>query len=72
MGDLARKNAGARYRQALKQRLESSEEPEELLWTVVTHLERVAIDSIELDRVAHELAADPDAIEFPIDLPRVD
>lgn len=65
MGDLSRKLATGRYRDAVRQRLDDGDEPEDLLWEVVRHLERSATDSTEIDRRARVMAVDPEELGFP-------
>lgn len=68
MGDLTFERAQQRVRTALQQRLETTDSAHDtatIYEETVDRLLRIAIDEEELDRVAHELAVDPDAIEWP-------
>lgn len=65
MGDLSRMNAAGRYRDAVRQRLDDGEEPEDILWEVIGHLERSAMDSMEIDRMTREMALNEGEIDFP-------
>lgn len=68
MGSLTYQRAWARFQTALEQRLETSETPASqraVYQDAVDRLVRIAIDEEELDRVARELAVDPDTIPFP-------
>lgn len=68
MGSPSYQRAWARLQTALEQRLETDEtlaDQRAVSQDVVDRLVRIAIDEEELDRVAQELAVDPDKIPFP-------
>lgn len=68
MGSLSRHRAANRFQTALQQRLDAASDPNEAQQAYDDALEgliKIAIDEIELDRVAWELATNPDTIDFP-------
>lgn len=68
MGSHSRQRAANRFQTALQQRLDATSDPNEAQQAYDDALEgliKIAIDEIELDRVAWELATNPDAIDFP-------
>jgi len=68
MGSLSRQRAANRFQTALQQRLDSASDPDEAQQAYEDALEglvTIAIDEVELDRVARELAITPGAIDFP-------
>jgi hypothetical protein len=68
MGSLSQQCAANRFQTALQQRLDVASDPNEAQQAYDDALEaliNIAIDEIELDRVARELATNPDAIDFP-------
>jgi hypothetical protein len=68
MGDLTHNHAQTRVRTALNQHLEAAETPPDqhaVYEDVIDRLLRIAIDEEELDRLATNLAIDPDAIDWP-------
>jgi hypothetical protein len=68
MGSLSQQRAANRFQTALQQRLDVASDPNEAQQAYDDALEaliNIAIDEIELDRVARELATNPDAIDFP-------
>lgn len=67
MGSLSRQRATNRFQTALQQRLDAAEDPNEAQQAyddALDGLVNIAIDSVELDRVARNLATNPDAIDF--------
>lgn len=68
MGSLSRQRATNRFQTALQQRLDAAGDPNEAQQAyddALDSLVDIAIDSVELDRVARQLATNPDAIDFP-------
>lgn len=68
MGSLSRKRAAERVRTALIQQLRTAEnrdDVEHILWELMDHYERHAMDDEELNRSARELAVTPEDIDFP-------
>ncbi|WP_255152990.1 hypothetical protein [Halorarius halobius] len=68
MGSLSRHRAANRFQTALQQRLDAASDPNEAQQAYDDALEgliKIASDEIELDRVAWELATNPDTIDFP-------
>lgn len=68
MGSLTRKRAKNRLLDALNQRLEEADshgEVIEIYEETVSKLADLATDSVELNRLAEEIAVDPDKIDFP-------
>lgn len=68
MGSLSQQRAANRFKTALQQRLDVASDPNEAQQAYDDALEaliKIATDEIELDRVARELATNPDAIDFP-------
>jgi hypothetical protein len=68
MGSLSHHRAANRFQIALQQRLDVASDPNEAQQAYEDALEGlicIVIDEIELDRVARELATNPDAIGFP-------
>jgi len=68
MGSLSRQRAANRFQTALQQRLDVASDPTEAQQAYGDALEaliKIAIDEVELDRVARGLATNPDAIDFP-------
>jgi hypothetical protein len=68
MGSLSRHRAANRFQTALQQRLDAASDPNEAQQAYDDALEgliKIAIDEIEFDRVAWELATNPDTIDFP-------
>ena len=68
MGSLSQHRAANRFQTTLQQHLDAASDPNEAQQAYDDALEaliNIAIDEIELDRVARELATNPDAIDFP-------
>ena len=68
MGSLSQQRAANRFQTALQQRLDVASDPNEAQQAYDDALEaliNIATDEIKLDRVARELATNPDAIDFP-------
>lgn len=69
MGSLTRQRAANRFQTALQQRLDAARDPNEAQQAyddALDGLVDIAIDSVELDRVARNLATTPGVIDFPI------
>ena len=67
MGSLSQHRAANRFQTALQQRLDAASDPNEAQQAYDDALEAlvsIAIDEIELDRIAQEFATNPDAIGF--------
>ena len=68
MGSLARHRAANRFQTALQQRLDAASNQSEVQQAYDDALEaliKIALDDVELDRVARELSINPDVIDFP-------
>ena len=68
MGSLSQHRAANRFQTALQQRLDAASDPNEAQQAYDDALEAlvsIAMDEIELDRIAQEFATNPDAIGFP-------
>jgi hypothetical protein len=68
MGSLSQHRAANRFQTTLQQHLDAASDPNEAQQAYDDALEAlvsIAIDEIELDRIAQEFAINPDAIGFP-------
>lgn len=68
MGSMSMKSARNRVSEAIRQRLRAygvSEETanREIFWEAINELEKIAVDEVELNRVARVLAVCPEKIE---------
>jgi hypothetical protein len=68
MGSFSRQRATNRFQTAFQQRLDAASDPNEAQQAyddAIEGLVSIVIDETELDRVSRNLAANPDAIDFP-------
>jgi|GEM_PF-6429311 len=68
MGSLSQHRAANRFQTALQQRLDAASDPNEAQQAYDDALEAlvsIAMDEIELDRIAQKFATNPNAIDFP-------
>ncbi len=68
MGSFSRQRAANRFQTAFQQRLDAVLDPNEAQQAyddVIEGLVTIAIDETELDRVARNIATNPDDIDFP-------
>ena len=67
MGDIARSHARDRFRTALNQHFEEGEGKEDVCNEAISRLLRIAGDVKAIDKIAYDIAENPDEIDFPGD-----